>query len=320
MRRAQRFRAIALCAASALLLLCVATPACGETGPWQAVREGALEVRFAPEDERAGRAILRIASQRAPRVAAQVGLPALGPVSIVVAPTAEAFDALTRGGAPDWSVGCAFPERGVIVVRSPRTDLSPLRIEQVMEHELAHVAAGRALGGAWVPRWFDEGVATTIAGEWRLSESDRLADAARSGTLIPLERLEGSFPSDADEAALAYAQSFRAVELLLSRSGDASLAGIIATVRASENFDSALRLLSGADRSEFEDVFSAALRRRFRGAFSVLRSGSLFAGLALLVVAGALLKIWRGRRRVREWEQEDEQGRPVRRRTDSRWS
>lgn len=302
-----------------LALLPALLAAAAETVVWDSVRDGDIEVRYAPEDARPARAVLGSAARLAPLVAREVGIPALGAITIVIAPDAAEFAALTSGGAPDWSVGCAFPTRGLVVVRSPRTDLSPLHLDQIIEHELAHVATGRALGDIRIPRWFDEGIATTVAGEWRLDENARLAAAARSDRLIPLAEITLAFPSDADDAALAYAQSFRAVELLIRESGANGIAGLIGAVGTSGSFEGGLRSLVGLGTDAFDEHFARSLRTRFRGPPVLLRGGLLFVALALLLAGAAASKALRGRRRVREWDEEDER-RSRSTQNDTRWS
>src|SRR5690606_28262832 len=88
-------------------------------------------------------------------------------------------------------------------------------------HELAHIAVAGAAGEGrgQVPRWFDEGVARRLAGEDGMDDDAVLAQAKLGGRVMLLEGLERSFPGSQASAAIAYAVSGRAIELLEAEHG-----------------------------------------------------------------------------------------------------
>lgn len=269
------------------------------------VVDGDVTLLHQPGDERAAAQVLAVAASRGIDVARRAGLAELGPVRIYVASTAEEFMALTYGGVPDWGVGCAFPARGVIVLRNPLTAPDPLGMEDVIVHEVAHVAAGRVLKDVGVPRWFHEGIAMTLAGEWRLPDSSSLAAAGAGGNLVPLGELRAGFPADASEAMLAYSESFYAVRFLMEEAGSATTAELLATIASSGSFEHGLLALSGRTLPEFERAALASFRGRFGWGVFLSRWNVLFVGLSLLLLAGGLGRLARSRRQLREWEAEE---------------
>jgi len=95
-----------------------------------------------------------------------------------------------------------------MVVVGPGADQSIL-MEQRIPHELMHVLLYRRLGAGYhnIPAWLREGLAA-LAEVYPNPDYDRvLADAGAHDKLIPLKDLCVSFPADAGEAFLAYAES-----------------------------------------------------------------------------------------------------------------
>ena len=292
----------ALCLAAALV--CAAATDDG-AAPRLELTEDGITVLHRRGEARSAAQVLDVAASRGRDVARRAGLADLGDVRIYVASSDEEFRALTYGGVPDWGAGCAFPDRGVVVLRNPVTAPDPLRMEDVVVHEIAHVAAGRILGDVRVPRWFHEGIAMTLAGEWRLPDSSTLAAAGASGELIPLGELDRGFPESTAGAMLAYSESFYAVRFLMDEAGSATPAALLSAVTSAGSFDRGLQALSGRTLAEFERDAVASFRGRFGWGMLLSRWNVLFVGLSLLLLTGGALRLARARRQLREWEAEE---------------
>jgi hypothetical protein len=284
---------------------------------------GDITVFYRRADARPAERILEIAVSRGSGVAQSAGLAELGPVTIYVASTGDEFRTLTYGGVPDWGAGCAFPDRGVIVLRNPVTAPDPLHMEDVVVHEIGHVAAGRVLSGVHVPRWFHEGIAMTLAGEWRLPRSSVLSGASASGGLIPLDELAVGFPADAADAMLAYSESFYAVRFLMEEAGPATPAEVLFGIAAAGSFEDGVAALSGRTLRVFERDALASFRGRFGWGVFLSRWNVMFVVLALVLLGGGAVRLARSRRLLREWELEESgrsRGGPrAGRRSDSGW-
>ncbi len=321
---AMRWAAIAaLCLAAGLPQVTAASPGDGESGRVR-LSEGDFTVLHRSGDERQAARVLEVAASRGSAVALKAGLSQIGPVSIYIASTSEEFSELTYGGVPDWGAGCAFPERGVIVLRDPAAVPDPLRMEDVVAHEIAHVAAGRVLGEVRVPRWFHEGVAMTLAGEWRLPGSPGLAASAASGELIPLGELAEAFPAHSSDAMLAYSESFYAVRFLMEEAGGATPAELLHGVASSGTFEQGLQALCGRTLTDFERDAMASFRGRFGWGAFLSGWNVLFVVLSLLLLAGGAMRLARARRQLEEWDAQDRSrsgdGRRAGRDSQSGWS
>lgn len=273
--------------------------------PWLTLEWGSFSVMYREGHGRAAEAILDSAVERAPALLTAVGIDELAPVRIFIASSESEFASLTSGGVPDWGVGCAFPGIGVVVLKSPEIVSYPLQMEDVVVHEVAHVAAGRVLGGVQVPRWLHEGVAMVLAGEWRLPDSATLSGASALGRAARLRDLSDSFPQGHQDAMLAYTLSFYAVRFLMVEAGFDSVGDMLLAIRSSGGFDEMLEVHYGGNAADLEREMSRSFERRFGWGMFLSKWNVLFLVVALLFLAGGVLRIRRARRRYREWEDEE---------------
>ena len=142
---------------------------------WVSYSDPYATVYAAPEDDATALHLSRYVARSLPRLSDEMGLPIGNQIHIYVAPTQEDFFAMQPGNAPHWADGTAYPHRGVIFLRAPSVRggmAEPL--EQVLDHELAHIILGRAFGARPVPRWLQEGVAQLVAREYTQELTDRI--------------------------------------------------------------------------------------------------------------------------------------------------
>ena len=78
---------------------------------------------------------------------------------------------------PDWIVGLAFGERDIVIFPRRVVSYPYDSLHSVVRHEIAHLALTVAAGGQEMPRWFHEGVATSIDAGWGIGAQVRLAAA-----------------------------------------------------------------------------------------------------------------------------------------------
>ncbi len=249
----------------------------------------------------------------------EMGLTELGPLRVLIAQNERKFAELTQRGVPDWGVGCAIASQDLIVLKSPRIVDYPLQIEKVVVHELAHIATARVLGSVRVPRWFDEGVAMTVAGQWRLTQSSAMAAAALFNGLIPLGELEGRFPEGTQEARLAYAESFRAVELLRRATEHERVGDLVNAVKADGDFDAALERQTGMTRAAFYIAADGFFRERFGIGLLLAGWNPLLLAAAVLVVLAVVLRVRARRWKLKQWEKEERGRGRTKRRGDRSW-
>ncbi|MCD4691176.1 hypothetical protein K8S17_06920 [bacterium] len=267
-------------------------------------RDG-VSVHYRSQDRRLAEHVLDLAITERSVVSARVGGAGLDTVAIDIAGSFEEFVELTYGGVPDWGIGCAVASERRIVLRAPRGKNMSMDMRTVLLHELGHLAVYEVLGPGRVPRWFHEGVASAVSGEWRLGESTAMALAAWRGSLLPLASLESGFPSSSARARLAYAESFQAVLLLQELAGADDVGALVESLAVRGTFDRGLRELTGMNSSAFSEYALLRFRDRFGLALVFRRGNVLFLVAAVGVIIAFLIRRRRSRNRLAEWARDE---------------
>jgi hypothetical protein len=238
----------------------------------------------------------------------RLGQPVLRKVVVHVARTPGEMASLAPEGAPfpKYAAGVAYPQLGLVLLTiAPVHPNSQHDLMEVFKHELSHVALHDAVLGKPVPRWFNEGFAVFASGESSLVRWQTLATATLADTLLPLERLERSFPADDVTASVAYAEAVDVVRFLVRREEQQRFAGLVGRLRDGQTFERALKDSYGTDLASLEFEWREDVARRFTF-WPVFFSGSMIWVGAL----GLFIWAWRRRRKrsqetLQRWAREE---------------
>ncbi len=132
----------------------------------------------------------------------------------VILYTRKEYKSITA--SPDWSGGLydgkiRLPIGGITEI--------PSRLRGVLRHEYTHVVIHELTKGN-CPTWLNEGIAEVEGRKEFDSSLTELEKAAKSGALLPVKSLEGSFASlGGKEATLAYQQSYSLVKFMVATYG-----------------------------------------------------------------------------------------------------
>jgi hypothetical protein len=223
------------------------------------------------------------------------GLPhARAHILIAIAPDAAHFREWTGPYAPEWGAAIAFPSEQRIVLQGSFGGSDAGNPVQVLRHELAHLALHEALGDL-PPRWFDEGYASMVAGEWTRSAALETSFGMAWRTLPDADALEAGFAGGAVRAEWTYALAHLAVSELQAIDTERGLTNFFAHWKSSGSYDRALREAYGLTTSSFDTYWHQQVRGRY-GAFALFADLSLFFGVFGLML-GPLF--WARRRRDR---------------------
>lgn len=237
-----------------------------------------------------------------------VGQPVLSDVRVVVARTPGEMATLAPPNAPypDYAAGVAYPEIGLVLLTvKPVHPNSAQDLNEVFRHELAHVALEDAVGGRPVPRWFNEGFAVLASGETSFVRMQTLWTATVSDNLLSLGQLERTFPSEENEASIAYAEAADVVRFLVKREERHRFRGLISRLRDGETMDSALLNSYGEETSTLESEWRDEVAKRYTF-WPVLFSGSLiWAGTLGLFALGWRKKRRKARATLARWKTEE---------------
>jgi hypothetical protein len=237
-----------------------------------------------------------------------VGQPVLSEVRVVVARTPGEMEEMAPPNAPypKYAAGVAYPEIGLVLLTiAPVHPNSNHELGEVFRHELAHVALEDAVNGHPVPRWFNEGFAVMASGETSFVRMHTLWTASLADNLLSLAQLERTFPSNENEADIAYAQAADVVRFLVRREEKHRFRGLVSRLRDGETMDAALLNSYGEETATLESEWREDIAKRYTF-WPVLTSGTvIWAGTLGLFAMG-----WRKRRRkaavtLARWEREE---------------
>jgi hypothetical protein len=210
---------------------------------------------------------------------------------------------------PEYASGVAYPSLHLVVLSlTAPVGAEPTELEQVFRHELFHVALEDAVRGRHVPLWFNEGMAIFVSGEHPWLRRKTLWDAALSHSILPLQDLDRSFPSQSYEASIAYAESADFVRFLLHDQDQPRFAALVERVRSGQPFDGAVADAYDTDLRKLEYEWREDIAKRYTF-WPILLSGSTVWMFALgALTLGYARKRRRDRATLARWEQEDHGG------------
>jgi hypothetical protein len=201
-------------------------------------------------------------------------------------------------GAPEWAIGVAYPDLGIVSVAMRRGAVA-VDAMSTLKHELGHIALGVAIGNR-APHWLHEGFAYQHSGEWSWERTETLAGMAWFGGIVPLSELDRTFPAAENPAHRAYAQSYDFVGFLSRRGrwedkhddGDRwPFRNFLTAVGQTGDLDRAAKSAFGKPLHELFEEWRADLTTRYM----LLPIGLL--GLAVWILCAVLLSLAFLRRR-----------------------
>ena len=197
---------------------------------WQTLEADTLHVHWYNGDSSFGQAALNAAQAGLTSIGAWIPLDLRQPIDVFIYANSDVLRGTLVLGGEDWVAGHADPALGVVmVVIEPGTEQG-ITMEQRIPHELMHVMTYRSVGTGYtnLPAWFREGTAT-LAEIYPNADYDRvLTEAGAKNDLIPLLDLCVSFPADAGQAFLAYAESRSFIRYLHDTYGSSGLLSLAA--------------------------------------------------------------------------------------------
>jgi hypothetical protein len=178
-------------------------------------------------------------------------------------------------------------------------------LEELLQHEVAHVLVERAARGRPVPRWLHEGIAMTAGGAWGLEDRTRFGLAVARQGEVPLAELPEQFAGGGAAAARAYAVSGGFVGFLLRRHGPAVTGAILARVGRDLPFDAAFREATGESLAAAEAAFWRRQTLWHRWVPFVTSSTALWIGVTLLALWAIRRRRERDARLAERWAREE---------------
>jgi len=273
---------------------------------WRTIEGLYTRIHTHPDDLATARHLADHADRTVPQLAMALGVPSGATVEVFLAPDTETFRAMQPGTPPQWADGTAWPQRGLVYLRSNTVRIGTDEpLTQVLDHELVHIILGRAFSPRPVPRWLQEGAAQILAEQYSSELTDRLASGLLGDSLLKLDEITRGFPSDAGRARLAYAQSADLVAYLQNTYGEDTLAEVTRGLASGNSVDQALRKATGVTAPELDRAWRARITASPMWLKPLVADSTLLGVTGVIFIAGGVLVRRRRREVLDQWEEDE---------------
>jgi len=228
---------------------------------WRTVEDDLVRLHWYEGSDAFGRRALEIGEEAVRDAAEFMGVTESEPIDFYVYADESAFyDALGPGTRENVGGQAHADIRTMFALIAPG-DVTDAWVGIVIPHELTHLVFDTAVRNPYhfPPRWLNEGVATYLSEGYTTSYRSAVRSAAADERLMPLEALEGQFPTTADRFYLAYAESVSAVDFLVREEGTDALVELIGSYADGVTDDEAFQAAVGRDVAGFEAAWLADL-------------------------------------------------------------
>ena len=222
--------------------------------PWRSLTEGKVKLYWYEGEKSFAQEIMATTQQALARLAKDTGAYVEKPVKIYIyANTRDLQGAMIY--PQEWTGGVAFTRHGIIAIGMAPDNLNWGK--RTIAHELAHLIIGQMTLNPYnnLPAWLDEGLAMYAEGELTPEFTSYLNKAIAENSLISVRSLSSPFSAYAEEALLAYAQSYSLVEFLISKYGQGKMFGLLNTFGQGSSYDTALEKVCGFDSEGLDTLW-----------------------------------------------------------------
>lgn len=181
------------------------------------------------------------------------------PIKLWVYESGEDYAGTLAENSQEWSAGSAYPDLQVIQAVIP--DGSESEVLRIVPHEISHQILSMATENPFnaPATWIDEGLAVRAQTGGKDFYFDVAIQAWEDGELLSLRSLISVFPYDPNDAGLAYAESYSAIEFIIGEYGEASITGIVEAYRAGNSHNDVIILALGMSIEELDDAWRESL-------------------------------------------------------------
>jgi len=213
---------------------------------WSTLSDGNVNILWYEGSVSFAQELMDTAHEALGRLADDIGVSLEQPVKLYIYASASDL----RGALvypQEWTGGVAFTGYSVIAIGISPGDMGWGK--RATAHELGHIVIHQAVFGPFgdLPTWLDEGLAMDAEGDLRSDLADSLDRAIANDALFSVRSICSSFPTDAEEAALCYAESYGLVQYLLDQYGRDKLLELLGVFKTGSTYDNALLEVYGFD-------------------------------------------------------------------------
>ena len=194
------------------------------------------------------------------RLSENTGAELKNPVSIYIYASAADLQG-SMIYSQEWTGGVAFTQYGIIAIGIATDAASVAWGKGAIAHELTHLVVYQVTANPYnnLPTWLDEGLAMYSEGALDASFANALYTAQKNNTLISVRSLTSPFSAYADQAVLAYAESYAIVAYLIEQYGRDKMLELLNLFGQGSGYDDALKQVYGFDMDGLNVLWQASL-------------------------------------------------------------
>ncbi len=208
--------------------------------------------------------------------------------------------------APRWIVGRAFGVRTIVIFPQRVTRYPYDSLEAVLRHEVVHLALSLRAGEQPLPRWFHEGVATSVEAGWGMTDQLRLLIAALGEPTV--DAVAGLFRSEAQpDTELAYLLSAALVNDVRERHGSDVPGRVAARVAAGIPFPAAFAAETGETPDAAATIAWRAYRNWSRWVPTLASASAVWSFILVLAMIAFVARRRRRSQLRKQWAEDGEE-------------
>ena len=228
---------------------------------WKSLQKGMITLYWYNGNAAFGQQLMDAAQQGLSRVSQNSGAELNKPVSLYIYKDSNDLQGALIF-AQDWTGGVAFTEYGIIAIGIGTSDAELQWGKGAIAHELTHLVVHQVTFNPYngIPPWLDEGLAMNSEGPLDTQFTVPLSGAVASNTLISVRSLSSPFSAYADQAVLAYAESYSIVHYLITTYGQEKMFDLLTAFKNGSGYDEALKAVYGFDMASLNTQWQAAAK------------------------------------------------------------
>ena len=219
---------------------------------WQTATGSLVRVHWYQGNAAFGAKALKLGEDEVAATSKLLGVTETRPIDFFVYADQDKFYDALGPGAHENVAGSAFANIRTMLGLIPPDQIDDPQVAVRIPHEFVHLVFDTASKNPYhsPPRWLNEGLAVYQSQSFDASDRGAVEDAARNGTLIPLDGLTGQFPNG-DDFFLAYSESVAAVDFMIRTYGSDALVSLVRSYADGRTDDEAFKAALGLDMTAF---------------------------------------------------------------------
>jgi hypothetical protein len=223
---------------------------------WKTASGDLVRVHWYEGDAAFGAKALKLGEDEVRKTSELLGVTETEPVDFFVYADVDKFYDALGPGAHENVAGSAFADIRTLIGLIPPDQIDDPQVAVRIPHEFVHLVFDTASKNPYhsPPRWLNEGLAVYQSEGYGSSDRGGVQNAAKSGTLIPLDGLTGQFPNG-DDFFLAYSESVAAVDYMIRTYGSDALVSLVRSYAEGRTDDEAFSAALGLDMTAFSEAW-----------------------------------------------------------------